>query len=157
MQQFTIAWCYYHDTASQKTCSQEYLQKNLQFAKFCILQIFWKSRFSTHTKELSNFITTYHIMVSLQWHSFSESLQSGQPSRWSIHGSCSLENIAFSKFSEDLGFQSLHKHWMNLQQFIIPSYHYHDTASQKACSQGSWVRDIFRKTCNLRNFAFYKF
>ena len=31
-------------------------------------------------------------------------------------------------------------------------YHYHDTASQKAFS-----RNIFRKTCNLRNFAFYKF
>ena len=67
-----------------------------------------------------------------------------------------LRNFAFYKFSENLGFQPLYKDWTILQQFIIPWYHYHDTASEKPCSQGSWVKDIFSKTWNLRNFAFYK-
>ena len=74
-----------------------------------------------------------------------------------IRKTCILWNFAFYKFSENLGFQPLQKDWTTSQQLIIPWYHYHDTAFHKACSHGSWVRDIFRKTCNLRNFTFYKF
>ena len=68
-----------------------------------------------------------------------------------------LRNFPFYKFSEDLSFQPLQKDWAILQQFVIPWYHYNDTASQKACSQGSWVGNLFRETFNFRNFAFCKF
>ena len=70
---------------------------------------------------------------------------------------CILWNFAFKKFFENLVFQPLKKEWATSEQLSIAWYHYHDTAFQKACSQGSWVRNIFRKTCNLQNFAFYKF
>ena len=46
---FNITQYHYHDTASQKAFSQVYLQKNLYFVKFRILQIFRRSWFSALT------------------------------------------------------------------------------------------------------------
>ena len=61
----SIRQYHYHNAASQKVFSQEYLQRNLYFVKFRSLQIFREPWFSTLTKGLGNFATVYYAMLSL--------------------------------------------------------------------------------------------
>ena len=87
--------------------SQDYLQKNLYFAKFCMLQLLLESWFSVLRRRLGNFtaafsITQYHYRDTTSQKAFSqEYLQ---------------KNLYFVKFSilqisENLGFQPLQKDW----------------------------------------------
>ena len=158
-QQLIIPWHHYHDTAFHKAYSQDSWVSDI-FRETCNLRNFVFCIFSEDLgfQPLHKDWTILEQFI-IPWYHYHDTASQKTCSQGSwvrdiFRKTCSLRNFAFYKFSENLGFQPLQKHWAILQQFIIPRYHYHGTASQKACSQGSWVRDIFRKTCNLGNFIF---
>ena len=66
---------------------------------------------------------------------------------------CNLRNFAFYNFCENLDFQSYEESWATLQLPLISR----SIITMSKLHKKLAVRAIFRKICNLRNFAFYNF